>query len=73
MLNRTNGFRALMKFFGKAYGYLASPGDFVPERNFLELFNRVQADWNSFNVTNYRPGTSGEVELRRFLDRSIFG
>jgi DGQHR domain-containing protein len=73
MLNRTNGFRALMKFFGKAYNYLASPGDFVPERSFLELFNRVNASWDSFTVTTYRPGTSGEVELRRFLDRSIFG
>jgi hypothetical protein len=73
MLNRTNGFRALMKFFGKVYGFLASPGDFVPQEKFLELFYRVHADWDSFSVTNYRPGTSGEVELRRFLDRSIFG
>jgi len=73
MLNRTNGFRALMKFFGRAYSHLAQPGDFVPEKKFLELFNKVNATWESFDVTNYRPGTSGEVELRRLLERSIFG
>jgi DGQHR domain-containing protein len=72
MLNRTNGFRALMKIFGKAYNYLASPGDYVAKGQFLELFNRVDARWDSFNVQNYRPGTSGEVELRRFLEKSMF-
>lgn len=73
MLNRTNGFRALMKLFGKIYVSLASPGDYVSSDRFLTLFRRVDASWDSFNVKNYRPGTSGEVELRRFLDRSIFG
>jgi DGQHR domain-containing protein len=73
MLNRTNGFRALMKLFGKVYLSVASPGDFVSADRFLTLFRRVNANWDSFNVQNYRPGTSGEAELRRFLDHSIFG
>jgi DGQHR domain-containing protein len=72
MLNRTNGFRALMKLFGKMYNSLASPGDLVAKERFLELFRRVNAPWSSFTVENYRPGSSGEGDLRRFLERSIF-
>jgi DGQHR domain-containing protein len=73
MLNRTNGFRALMRLFGKAYNYLAAPGEYVESRRFLELFKRVKADWNHFTVENFKPGTSGEAKLRDYLDTKIFG
>jgi hypothetical protein len=72
MLNRTNGFRALMRLFGKVYSRLARPGDFVSEQQFASLFARVNVSSDYFTVERFQPGTSGEAALRRFLDDAIF-
>jgi len=72
MLNRTNGFRALMRIFGRAYNYLAAPGDFVKVDAFFELFRRVRVEPNHFSVDRFKPGSSGESDLRMFLIKSIF-
>lgn len=68
MLNRTNGFRALMKVFPKAYNYFASPGQFVSSSQYMKLFSKVDVDDNYFNIDIFKPGTSGESALRRFLE-----
>ncbi|MGO8866157.1 MAG: hypothetical protein ACLQME_06605, partial [Alphaproteobacteria bacterium] len=73
MLNRTNGFRALMRIFGKIYMNLGGPGDLVNAARFLELFRRVNVDWDYFTVERFKPGTSGEADLRHFLEQAIFG
>jgi DGQHR domain-containing protein len=73
MLNRTNGFRALMSIFGRVYTSLApAPGDFVSEMQFLPLFQKVNAQSTDFSVERFRPGTSGEASLRQFLLDELF-
>jgi hypothetical protein len=71
ILNRTNGFRALIKVFGKAYIYFARPGAHVQAERYLELFNLVKVDDKYFTVNNFKPGSSGEADLRRILETSM--
>lgn len=73
MLNQSNGFRALMRFFGDAYNDLALPGHFVESHRFLELFKRVKVKDTYFSITNFPPGTSGEAKMKQFLQSEIFG
>lgn len=73
MLNKTNGFRALMGMFGRVYTHLAKPGDMVDAKRFLELFKRSTLKDSDFTVENFKPGTSGEAQLRNKLIEEIFG
>lgn len=67
MLNKTNGFRALMRFLRPAYLHLTAPGR-VPDKNeFLSLLNRASLKDTDFNIDRFRPGTSGESDLYRTL------
>lgn len=72
MLNRTNGFRALMSVFGRVYNYLAAPGDYVPSNEFAKIFQKVNANDTYFSTELFKPGSSGEAELRRFFLREMF-
>ena len=72
MLNRTNGFRALMRLFGPVYTSFGAPGGLIPAERYLELFKRVKVKSGYFTVETFKPGTSGEAELRRFLYAAIF-
>jgi DGQHR domain-containing protein len=71
ILNKTNGFRALMKVFRKAYLYNGSPGQYVEKVKFLELFKRVKERDSYFTTQNFKPGSSGEADLRKFLESSM--
>tara|TARA_R110002020_G_scaffold376780_2_gene587848 strand:+ start:1480 stop:2655 length:1176 start_codon:yes stop_codon:yes gene_type:complete len=71
MLARTNGYRALASVFGRAYRQIAAPGDFVGRGAFGRLFARVDFEWDHFDTQNYRPGSSGEAELRNDLLRKL--
>lgn len=71
ILNRTNGFRALMKVFGKAYNFVANPGDYVPAAKYGTLFDLVKVKDDYFNVNNFKPGSSGEADLRRLFEVSM--
>lgn len=67
MLNKTNGFRALIRFLRPAYLHLTAPGR-VPNKNeFLSLLNRVSLKDADFSIDRFRPGTSGESDLYRTL------
>ena len=72
MLNQANGFRALMRVFGEAYNYLALPGQHVQSKQFLELFKRVDVKSDYFTIDRFKPGTSGESSLRKFLMLEMF-
>jgi hypothetical protein len=72
MLNKTNGFRALMRILPRAYLYFASPGDVVSKDKFAELFRRVEVDDDYFSVERFKPGSSGEKDLAEFLNNAIF-
>jgi DGQHR domain-containing protein len=72
MLNKTNGFRALMSIFGRVYTQITAPGQMVPVSRFAELFRRSTLKDADFNIERYRPGTSGEAKLRTDLLEQIF-
>jgi DGQHR domain-containing protein len=70
MLNRTNGFRALMRFLRNAYLEVASPGE-IPSASKLSerVFAKIDLLDDDFTVDNFPPGTSGEAKLYRILRR----
>jgi hypothetical protein len=73
MLNKTNGFRALMRVFRPIYLYLAAPGDPVESKRFLEILRRIELTDQDFTVENFPPGTSGEAALTQdFLEQLGF-
>jgi DGQHR domain-containing protein len=67
MLNKTNGFDALMRFFREAYLHIASPGTPVKKVEFLDVFSRINLEDRDFNIDRYVPGTSGAAKLYRDL------
>lgn len=73
MLNKTNGFRALMSIFGRVYTHVASPGQVVPATRFSDVFRRSTLREQDFNTERFKPGTSGEAKLRNELLEQIFG
>ncbi len=72
MLNKTNGFMALMRFFGAAYIKLASPlGSMVSKTAFDGLFHGIKLSDKDFNTEAFPPGTSGQAKLfARLLDET---
>ncbi|WP_422020399.1 DGQHR domain-containing protein [Pyruvatibacter mobilis] len=72
ILNRTNGFRALMSVFGDAYNFFAQPGQMVSKSDYLRLFNDVPFESDHFTSKNFSPGSTGESELRRLLREHMF-
>lgn len=68
MLNRTNGVRALLRFFRFAYAHIAAPGDVVTSDKFLDrVFRAVPLNDEDFTTENFVPGTGGEARLFRVL------
>jgi DGQHR domain-containing protein len=68
MLNRTNGFRALMRFLRSAYLEVASPGEVPSSQKFSErVFSNIDVKDQDFTIENFPPGTSGEAKLYRVL------
>ena len=67
ILNKTNGFRALMRFLTTAYLYLVGPGEVPKREQFDNVFKRIQMNDDEFNTDNFMPGTSGEVALYNTL------
>lgn len=72
MLNKTNGFRALMRFLGPAYlSIVKNIGEIPQEAKFSALFSRINLNDKDFNVERFKPGTSGEAALfREFKEKS---
>jgi DGQHR domain-containing protein len=67
ILPRTNGYRALASIFGRIYRTITAPGNYAPSEAFLRFFNKVNIEWTYFTTDNFKPGSSGESELRRVL------
>lgn len=72
MLNKTNGFRALMSIFGRVYTRVTAPGQMAPASKFAEIFKRATLKDEDFNIERYKPGTSGEARLRSDLLDQLF-
>lgn len=67
ILNRTNGFRAFMRFLRHAYLNLTSPGGVPSKKDFSTICAKIDFDDGRFSTDRYPPGTSGEVGLYRDL------
>ena len=67
VLNKTNGFRGLMRFLRNAYLHLTAPGAVPKREEFEKIFQRIKMEDEDFNTDNFKPGTSGEVALYNTL------
>lgn len=67
MLNKTNGFKALMSFLRRVYVSLRHKSVVPTVEMFSEIFDRMELQDGEFTTDNYPPGTSGESELRKTL------
>ena len=63
ILNRTNGFRALMRMFRPIYLTLGHPGDIVDHTRYEALFQGLAITDDDFHISNFPPGSSGEAAL----------
>lgn len=63
MLNKTNGFKAVMRLLRPTYLYLASPGEVPTKEAFLGLLEKSKLQDRDFSVDRFKPGTSGETLL----------
>lgn len=67
MLNRTQGFSALMKFLGPVYRGEADSRGRLSSKSALGVLRKVKLRDTDFTKDNYPPGTSGEAKLFREL------
>lgn len=67
MLNCTNGFDGLMRYFRHAYRYLTSPGKMVETEDFKRLLDKSSLKDGDFNPQRFVPGSSGASALARVL------
>lgn len=69
ILNRTNGFRALMRALMPAYKSLRASAQVPTREDFMKLFERINLSDSDFTSETFAPGSSGESELyRRFIE-----
>ena len=71
MLNKTNGFRALIRIFKPMYLQLAEPGMIVDTDEFLKVFEKSELVDDDFSVERFAPGTSGEALMFRTLEADL--
>jgi DGQHR domain-containing protein len=67
ILNRTTGFRALMRFLYYAYLSIGQLDSIVSKSTFAEIFSRVRLEYTDFTPEEFKPGTSGQGQLFRKL------
>jgi DGQHR domain-containing protein len=71
MLNRTNGYNALMRFLRPSYLYFTETHEVVGESDFASMFARTKLTDDEFSPLVFLPGTSGATSLyRRLLDET---
>lgn len=63
MLNKTNGFRAFMRFLRPLYLHISSPGEVPQQSDFAKIISKININDADFDVERYKPGTSGESRL----------
>ncbi len=63
ILNKTNGFKALMRFLRNVYLYITIPGGVPTTKEFLEVLKKIKIDDLDFSTDEFKPGSSGEGKL----------
>jgi DGQHR domain-containing protein len=66
ILNRTNGFSALMSFLQDVYVHLDKP-DIISIEECYKIFRKIKISDDDFTSEDYLPGTSGERKLYKDL------
>lgn len=67
MLNKTNGFKALMRYLPKIYLKLGKPGNVPSKEDFLIVLEKSNIMDDDFTTDNFKPGSGGESRLFRSL------
>jgi DGQHR domain-containing protein len=67
ILNRTNGFRALMRAFGVLYRKHAVPGPSIGADFLKRHFDKVLISDAQFTIDRFPPGSSGESRLYKLF------
>lgn len=71
ILNRTNGYNALIRFLQDVYVAVAREGEVPTTDSFFKIFESMNLSAADFNTDNFKPGSSGASELyKRFLVES---
>jgi DGQHR domain-containing protein len=68
VLNRTTGFRALMRFLPIAYLSLGGLDSIVSEEDFRSIFDKVKLADDDFTPEEFIPGTGGQAKLFHTLE-----
>lgn len=63
VLNKTNGFKALMRFLRPVYLNIAKPGLVPKPEAFANVFKNISLTDQDFTIDNYPPGSSGQSRL----------
>lgn len=67
MLNRTNGFRAIMRLYGFLFRNNGVPGTSIPRSYIDSHLKLIDLKDSDFNTENFLPGSGGEGRLFRVL------
>ncbi len=67
MLNRTNGFKGLMKILPKLYLHIVEPGGIPKIRDYDKWFSKVNLDDSDLTTASYPPGQAGEAAFAKAL------
>ncbi|MEN1972392.1 DGQHR domain-containing protein [Luteimonas sp. MJ204] len=67
MLNKTNGYNGLMRFFKNSYLNFATSPTVVSKSDFAQLLARSNLEDKDFNTTKFPPGSTGASKLYREL------
>jgi DGQHR domain-containing protein len=67
VLNKTNGFRALIRLLRKIYAEKYGPNDMIKYPDIVAILAKSNLSDAHFTTEHYKPGTSGETALYRDL------
>jgi DGQHR domain-containing protein len=71
ILARTTGFAALMRLLPEILAKKPHAEDIPSQNYFNEIFSKAVISGDEFNSDNFKPGTSGESELLKRLNREL--
>ncbi len=63
MLNKTNGYKGLIRLLRPIYLNIAKPGEVPSKKQFLQILRKSDLKDEDFTIDNFRPGASGELTL----------
>lgn len=69
ILNKSTGFKSLMKFLRPVYLSFSKPGEIISKDSFSEIFKEIDLADADFNIEKYKPGGIGESVLYKDLIR----